>query len=117
MLISKTKKGIRNKNKSYKNIHIKHLVDNNEYVNKIGRRLHWQIIVKQDANQLDGKQRHPGFDYYEYDMPIFGTTTPGWGDTQSSLDRSTTSNSFNFQEHLEDFEHDQARYQGIHGQG
>ena len=81
IFISKTKKKLETK----KN-HIKHLADNNEYVNKIGRRLLWQIIVKQDANQLDGKQRQTGFDYYEYDMPIFGNSTPGYGDTQSSLD-------------------------------
>ena len=35
---------------------------------------------------MDDKQRHPGFDYYEYDMPKFGTTGPGFA--QRSLDRS-----------------------------
>ena len=64
---------------------------------------------KYDANQLDSKQRHTGFDYYEYSMPKFGA--PGW--VQSQLDE----NRFNFQEHLEDLENDQARHQGIHGHG
>ena len=70
-----------------------------------------------DANQLDGKQRHTGFDYYEYDMLKFGT--PGWAEwAQCSLDRSTSSlKALNFQEHLEDLEHDQARHQGIHDHG
>ena len=29
--------------------------------------------TKHEANQLDGKQRHIGFNYFEYDMPKFGT--------------------------------------------
>ena len=68
-------------------------------------------VDKHEANQLDGKQHHAGFDYNEYDMPKFGIT-PG-GRAQSSLDRS----SLYFQAHREDFEHDQARHQGIHGHG
>ena len=88
--------------------HIKHLVDTNEQVvDSFIRRQD----VKHEANQLDGKQCHTGFYYYEYDMPEFGT--PGW--TQSSIDRSH--GTFNFQEYLEDLEHDQARHQGIHGHG
>ena len=76
----------------------------------------WQHILdsqdeKHNGNQLDGKERHTGFDYNEYDMPKFGT--PGWA--QSSLERSHTS--LNFQEHLEDLEHDQACHQGIHDHG
>ena len=66
-----------------------------------------------DADQLDGKQPHTGFDYYEYDMPKIGT--PGWAQrAQCLLDRSSLSN---FQEHLKDLEHDQARHQGIHDHG
>ena len=64
---------------------------------------------KHDANQLDGKQRHTGFDYYEYNLPKFGI--PGWA--QSSLDW----NSVDLQKYLEDLVHDQARHQGIHGHG
>ena len=94
--------------RSYHN-HIKHLVDRNDKVIDISRRrLHWQV-VEHDANQLDGKQRHAGFDYYEHDMPKFGTP----GRAQSSVNRS----SLDFQEHLEDLEHDQTRHQGIHGHG
>ena len=58
-------------NRSYN--HIKHSVEN--IVNNIMARLHWQD-VKHDANQLDSKQRHAGFDYHEYDVLEFGTT-PG----------------------------------------
>ena len=85
--------------------HNNHLVDTNGQVNSV-RQLHWQV-GKHDANQLNGKQRHTGFNYYEYGMPKCGT--PGWA--QSSLDRS--------QEHfkVDDFEHDQARHQGIYGHG
>ena len=93
-------------NKSYN--YIEHLGNTANYDwtwiiggSSIGRK------IKYGANQLDGKQRHTGFDHYECDMPKFGT--PGW--TQSSLNRSNLS----FQEHLEDLEHDQARHQGIHG--
>ena len=107
-------------NRSYN--HIKHLVDTHDWLiyqseaisHVTIRRLWRQCInfaVKHDANQLDGKQRHTGFDYYEYDMPKFGT--PGWA--HSSLNRSH--GSLGFQEHLEDLEHDQARHQGIHGHG
>jgi hypothetical protein len=39
--------------------------------------------------------------------------TPGYA--QSSLERSISS--IDFQEHLEDLEHDQARHQGIHSHG
>ena len=78
-------------------------MDTNDYVIGIRRRLHWQV-EKHDANQLDGKQRHTGFDYYEYNMPKF--CTPSWAPSwaQSLLDQS----GLNFQEHLEDFEHYQA---------
>ena len=63
-VISKTKEV--EMNRSYN--HVKHLVDTNDYINTIDSwRLHWQA-VKHDANQLDGKQCHTGFDYYEYDM-------------------------------------------------
>jgi hypothetical protein len=95
--------------------HIKNLVDISEYVisnlkDKVRRLGHqWTEVGKHDANQLDGKQRHTGFNYYEYDMSKFGTP----GCAQSLLDR----NSLNFQEHLEDPEHDQARHQGINGHG
>ena len=58
-----------------------------------------------EANHLDGKQRHAGFNYDEYDVPEFAT--PGW--VQSQLDH----NRVNFQEHLEDLENNQARHQGI----
>ena len=60
-------------NRSYN--HIKHLVDTNDYViniTSISRPLHWQV-AEHDANQLDGKHCHTGFNYYEYDMPKFGT--------------------------------------------
>ena len=96
--------------------HIKRLVDTNDEVysnsNACGGR--WVILIQagnHDANQLDGKQRHTGFDYYEYDMPKFTSATPGWA--QHFLDRSR----FNFQDHLEDLEHDQARHQSIHDHG
>ena len=52
--------------------HIKHLVETNRYVSGISRPLQWQV-GNHEANQLDGKQRHTGFDYYEYDMLKFGT--------------------------------------------
>ena len=92
--------------------HIKHLVDTNEKVKSIQvrRRLN---VGKHDANQLDGKQRQTGFDYYEYDMPVPKSGTSTTGRAQISLDRISPS----FREHLEDLEHDQARHQGIHGHG
>ena len=102
-------------NRSYN--HIKHFVNNNEVVKSTKHRhgcleLRWhQVHEKHGANQLDDKQRHTRFDYYEYNMLKFGT--PSWA--QSSLDRSTGSP--NFQEHLENLEHDQARHQTIHGHG
>ena len=72
-----------------------------------------QQAGKHEANQLDGEQRHTRFDYYEDDMPKFGTPG-GWAQwAQLSLDRSNLYS----QEHLEDLEHDQARHQGIHGHG
>ena len=95
-------------------IHINHLVDTSDYVYVVKTYsilrfgLHCQD-GKHEANQLDGKQRHTGFNYYEYYMPKFGIL--GWA--QSLLNR----NCVNFQEHLEDLEHDQARHQGIHGHG
>ena len=101
-------------NRSYN--HIKHLVDTNDDVqsNLNARRLPLWLIqriqqYKRNANQLDGKQRYTGFGYYEYDMPKFAT--PSWA--QWSLYRG----SLNFQEHLEDLEHDQARHQGIDDHG
>ena len=91
------------------------MVDSNDEV-WADLRIIWQHSLvsqdgKHDANQLDGKQRHTRFNYYEYDMPKFGT--PGWA--QSSVDRGH--GSLDFQEHHEDLEHDQARHQGIHGHG
>ena len=95
--------------------HIKYFVDNNEEVKSkrhpYGLTWHKRQGIKHKANQLDEKQRHTRFDYYEYDMPKSGT--PSWA--QSSLDSRTSG--FNFQEHLEDPEHDQARHQTIHGHG
>ena len=62
-------------NRSYN--HIKSLVDNNDKIESNQRHLRSRLKLNQagnhDANQLDGKQRHTGFDYYEYDMPKFGT--------------------------------------------
>ena len=84
------------------------MVDSNGIIASNNGPLHWQD-GKHEANQLDGKQRHTGFDYYEYNMPKF--VTPGW--VQSSLDW----NRINFQEQLEDLENDQACHQGIHGHG
>ena len=102
-------------NRSYN--HVKHFVENSDVV-KSNR--HWPGAIVSDfdrpqdpkhhVNELDDKQRHTGFDYYEYDMPYFGTSS--W--IQSSLDRSTTS--LNFQEH-HDPEHNQARHQAIHSHG
>ena len=88
--------------------HIKHLVDSNEIIHNINTRPQWQE-VKCDTNQLYGKQRQTGFNYYEHDVPKF--RTPGW--VQSELDQ----NRVNLQEHLENLENDQARHQGIHGHG
>ena len=85
--------------------HITYFTDNKDIVKSRRQRrrgLIHQDRVKHHANQLDDKQRHTGFDYYEYDMPIFGNSIP---------------NIFNFQEQLEDLEHDQARRQAIHGHG
>ena len=64
-------------NRSYN--HIKRLVDNNDEVHKNlktwrRRPYHkWIQAGNHDSNQLDGKQRHTRFNYYEYDMPKFGT--------------------------------------------
>ena len=96
-------------NRSYN--HIKHSFENNDIVNNIMARLHWQD-VKHDVNQLDSKQRHAGFDYYEYDVLEFGTTP---GRAQSFFDQSP--GTLNFQEHLEDLVNDQTRHQGIHSHG
>ena len=78
-----------------------------------------------DTNQLDGKQCHTGFDYYEQDMlkfGILGRAQAHWA--QCSLNRSIRlrltgkqPRPLKYQEHLEDFEHDQARHQGIHDHG
>ena len=91
-------------NRSYN--HIKHLVDNTDIVKSNIHRpgCHWRHNPKHHVNQLDDKQRHTGFDYYEYDMLKFGI--PSWA--QFSFDRSTSS--LDFQEHREDLEHDQARH-------
>ena len=103
-------------NRSYN--HIKHLVNNNDIV-KSSKQLpdnsEWvhDPNLKQQSNQLDDKQRHSGFDYYEYNMLKFGTPSGA----QSSLDRITSLSSLNFQEYLEDPEHDQPRHQSIHGHG
>ena len=65
-------------NRSYN--YIKNLVDNNDEVQgnpKTWRRrssLNFYQAGNHDTNQLDGKQRHTGFNYYEYDMPKFGTS-------------------------------------------
>ena len=64
-------------NRSYN--HVKHFVDNKDVVDSKNHRhgcheLLWlRDHLKHEANQLDDKQRHTGFDYYEYDMPKFGT--------------------------------------------
>ena len=103
-------------NRSYN--HIKRLVDTNDEVHSNLKTWSRRPCLKfkqggnYDANQLDGKQRHTRFNYYEYDVLKFGT--PGraqWA--QRLLDGG----SLNFQEHFEDLEHDQARHQGIHDHG
>ena len=61
--------------------HIKHLADSNEVVISKIQRPGFQCQglaclqdhEKHEANQLDDKQRHTRFDYYEYDMLKFGT--------------------------------------------
>ena len=96
--------------------HIKHLVERNDqiesYNNTLGRkRTRYEQAGKHHANQVNGKQRHSGFDYYyESDMLIIGSPG-GWA--QFSLDRSN----LYFQERVEDLEYDQARHQGVHGHG
>ena len=91
------------------------MVDNSDKVNgniktKLLLRVQWQWYDKlqHETNQLYGKQRHTGFNYYEYDMPKFVILS--WA--QSSLDRSRLNS-----RGLEDPEHDHARHQGIHGHG
>ena len=97
-------------NSSYN--HIKHFVDTNEVLkSNILQPGVWIHEPKHHANYLDYKQRHTGFDYYEYDMPKFGISS--WA--QTSIDRS--SSCFNFWEHCVDPEHNQARYQAIHSHG
>ena len=56
-------------NRSYS--HIKHLLDSNNIRGSIQcpRRGHDE---KREANQLDDRQCHAGFNYYEYYMPKFG---------------------------------------------
>ena len=71
MYISKTKEVEMNRSYNY----IKRLVDRNGIITSNKGPIRCQD-GKQEANQLDGKQRHAGFDYYEYNMPMFGT--PGW---------------------------------------
>ena len=51
--------------------HIQHVVDNKGVITSDRGPLQWQD-VKHDANQMDDKQCHTGFDYYEYDMMKFG---------------------------------------------
>jgi hypothetical protein len=48
-------------------------VDNNEKIKNINhcRGCHW-LDGKHEANQLNDKQRHARFDYYEYGVPKFG---------------------------------------------
>jgi hypothetical protein len=96
-VISKTKDVEMNR---YYN-HIKHLIDTDRQVKSEKSSRTQSQAGKHDANQLDCKQRHTGFDYYEYDGPKFGT--PG--------------SRLNFQEHLDDLEHDRGRHHGIHGHG
>ena len=63
------------KSRSYN--HIKHFMDINgkvqTYFNCTTSRRLCQQAGKHEANQLDGEQRHTRFDYYENDMPKFGT--------------------------------------------
>ena len=99
-------------NRSYD--HIKYFVHNIEVEKRIkhwpgGILPTWLHDPKHHANQLDDKQRHTRFDYYEYDIPKIGT--PSWA--QTSLDRSTS----NQLERLEDPERDQTRHQAIHDHG
>ena len=89
-------------NSSYN--YIKRLVDSNNIITSTNGSLHRQD-EKYETNQLDGEQRHTRFDYYEYNVLKFGT--PSWLDQYR----------INFQEHLEDLDHDQARHQGVHGHG
>ena len=55
--------------------HIEQFVDTNEEVKSKRSRLTWHKCqgVKHGANHLDDEQHHTGFNYYEYDMPRFGT--------------------------------------------
>ena len=60
--------------------HIKHFIDTNKVLKSKEHRpgclvdLTWlRARDKYHAKQLDDKQRHTGFNYYEYDMPKFGT--------------------------------------------
>jgi hypothetical protein len=73
IVISKTKEVEMYRSHNY----IKHFVDKIDNVKNINPSLpvHWLVGIRKhdDANQLDDKQRHTGFDYYEYDMPKFGT--------------------------------------------
>ena len=100
--------------------HINHFVDTNDYfhsnANTSTLRQHclWQDL-EHEAKQLDGKQRHTWFNYYEYDMPKFGTPDGWvqWAQIWNPFDR----NSFNFQKNHENFEHYQPRRHGIHGHG
>ena len=58
-------------NRSYN--HIKHFADRKDVVKSqryyAGEIRNWMRDPKHHANQLDDKQRHTRFDYYEYDMP------------------------------------------------
>ena len=64
-------------NRSYN--HIKYLVENNDEVIGIYKTLRGRPCLdlnqagNHDVSQLDGKQRHAGFNYYEYDVPKFAT--------------------------------------------
>ena len=107
-------------NRSYN--HIKHFADSNKVIiNNIHRPgcvgdQTWPYVhEKHHAKQLDDKQHHAGFEYYEYDLPMSAgrTDTPSWA--QITIDRCTSS--FYFPQDLEDLEHDHARRQDIHHHG
>ena len=79
-VISKTKEVDLEVNRSYN--HVKCLVDTDDEVRSnynTWRRLLTLHSLKfsqagnHDADQLDGKQRHTGFNNNEYDIPKFGT--------------------------------------------
>ena len=78
---------------------IKRLVERNDEGQSFfetWRRLHGPKFKGDHDHNLDGKQRHTGFDYYEYTLPKFVTPGGGWAQWA------------HFQENLEYLEHDQA---------